>query len=35
MEAFGGAQHWAQRLMQMGNQVKLMAAKFVKAFILP
>jgi transposase len=32
MEACGGAQHWARRLMEMGHQVKLMPAKFVKAF---
>jgi transposase len=32
MEACGGAQHWARRLMEMGHQIKLMPAKFVKAF---
>lgn len=32
MEACGGAPHWARRLMKMGHQVKLMPAKFVKAF---
>lgn len=32
MEACGGSQHWARRLMEMGHQVKLMPAKFVKAF---
>jgi transposase len=32
MEACGGAQHWARRLIEMGHQVKLMPAKFVKAF---
>ncbi|CAH2784596.1 MAG: Mobile element protein, partial [uncultured Caballeronia sp.] len=32
MEACGGAQHWARRLMEMGHQVELMPAKFVKAF---
>jgi len=32
MEACGGAQHWARQLIQMGHQVKLMSAKFVKAF---
>ena len=32
MEACGGAQHWARRLVEMGHEVKLMPAKFVKAF---
>ncbi|MCX8566010.1 MAG: Transposase [Glomeribacter sp. 1016415] len=32
MEACGGAQHWARQLIQMGHQVKLLPAKFVKAF---
>ncbi|PTB16716.1 IS110 family transposase [Trinickia symbiotica] len=32
MEACGGSQHWARRLLEMGHQVKLMPAKFVKAF---
>ncbi|SAK99232.1 transposase [Caballeronia temeraria] len=32
MEACGGAQHWARALTKMGHQVKLMPAKFVKAF---
>lgn len=32
MEACGGSQHWARRLVAMGHQVKLMPAKFVKAF---
>ena len=32
MEACGGSQHWARRLIEMGHQVKLMPAKFVKAF---
>src|SRR5271156_1412326 len=32
MEACGGAQHWARRLIGMGHQVKLMPGKFVKAF---
>jgi transposase len=32
MEACGGSQHWARRLMEMGHQVKLMPAKLVKAF---
>jgi transposase len=32
MEACGGAQHWARQLTKMGHKVKLMPAKFVKAF---
>lgn len=34
MEACGGAHHWARRLIEMGHQVKLMPAKFVKAFVI-
>jgi len=34
IEACGGAQHWARRLVEMGHQVKLMPAKFVKAFVM-
>lgn len=34
MEACGGAQHWARRLSDMGHQVKLMAGKAVKAFVM-
>ena len=34
MEACGGSQHWARRLIEMGHQVKLMPAKFVKAFVI-
>lgn len=33
MEACGGSQHWARRLMEMGHEVKLMAGKQVKAFV--
>src|ERR1700712_4358509 len=33
MEACGGAQHWARRLIAMGHQVKLMPGKYVKAFV--
>lgn len=33
MEACGGAQHWARRLISMGHQVKLMPAKAVKPFV--
>ncbi|CAE6754817.1 IS110 family transposase ISPfa1 [Paraburkholderia domus] len=32
MESCDGSQHWARRLIEMGHQVKLMPAKFVKAF---
>lgn len=32
MEACGGAHHWARQLGRMGHQVKLMQARFVKAF---
>jgi transposase len=32
MEACGGAHHWARQLTQMGHEVKLMPAEFVKAF---
>ncbi|SOE56881.1 Transposase [Caballeronia arationis] len=32
MESCSGSQHWARRLIEMGHLVKLMPAKFVKAF---
>lgn len=32
MEACGGSQHWARELVKLGHQVKLMPARFVKAF---
>jgi transposase len=32
MEACGGSHHWARQLTNMGHEVKLMPAKFVKAF---
>ncbi|MDH6153644.1 MULTISPECIES: IS110 family transposase [Paraburkholderia] len=32
MESCSGSQHWARRLIEMGHRVKLMPAKFVKAF---
>lgn len=32
MEACGGSQHWARELTKLGHQVKLMPARFVKAF---
>lgn len=34
MEACGGSQHWARKLTAMGHQVKLMPAKFFKAFVM-
>src|SRR4051794_7081793 len=33
VESCGGSQHWARRLIEMGHQVKLMPARFVKAFV--
>jgi transposase len=33
MEACGGSQHWARRLMEMGHQVKVMPGNAVKAFV--
>jgi transposase len=33
MESCCGSQHWASWLIEMGRQVKLMPAKFVKAFV--
>src|SRR5471030_1643905 len=33
MEACGGSQHWARRLVEMGHEVKLMPGKAVKAFV--
>ena len=32
MKACGGSHHWARQLTNMGHVVKLMLAKFVKAF---
>jgi transposase len=32
MEACGGAQHWARKLINLGHEVKLMPGEFVKAF---
>jgi transposase len=32
MEACGGAHHWTRQLTQMGHEVRLMPAEFVKAF---
>jgi transposase len=34
MEACGGSQHRARKLTAIGHQVKLMPAKFVKAFVM-
>jgi transposase len=34
MEACGGAHHWARVLLAMGHQVKLLPAKYVRAFVL-
>ena len=33
MEACGGSQHWARKLVAMGHEVKLMPAKAVKPFV--
>ena len=33
MEACGGSQHWARKLITMGQQVKLLAGKAVKGFV--
>lgn len=32
MEACSGAQHWARELIKLGHQVRLLPARFVKAF---
>ena len=32
MEACGGAQRWARELVKLGHEVRLMPARFVKAF---
>jgi transposase len=32
IEACGGAHHWARQLMNLGHQVRLMPAEYVKAF---
>ena len=32
IESCSESQHWARRLIEMGHRVKLMPAKFVKAF---
>ncbi len=33
MEACGGAQHWARKLIKLGHAVKLLPAKMVKPFV--
>jgi transposase len=33
MEAYGGSQHWARKLQELGHEVKLMSGKMVKAFV--
>ncbi|SIT38091.1 transposase (fragment) [Paraburkholderia ribeironis] len=35
MESCSGSQYWARRLIELAHQVKLMPAKFVKAFNMP
>jgi transposase len=34
MEACGGSQHWARELIKLGHQVKLLAGKLVKSFVM-
>lgn len=34
MEACGGAQHWARELKKLGHKIRLMQARFVKAFLM-
>ncbi|MCW8188201.1 IS110 family transposase, partial [Verminephrobacter eiseniae] len=33
MEACGGAQHWARKLLELGHEVKLLPAKMVRPFV--
>jgi transposase len=33
IEACGSARHWARELAELGHQVKLMPAQFVKAYV--
>lgn len=33
LEACGGAQHWARKLIELGHEVKLLPAKMVKPFV--
>ncbi len=34
MEACGGSQHWARELTKLGHKVRLLQARFVKAFVM-
>lgn len=34
MEACGGSQHWARELERLGHEVRLLQARFVKAFVM-
>ncbi|EJO7687863.1 IS110 family transposase [Escherichia coli] len=34
MEACGGSQHWARELTKLGHNVRLLQARFVKAFVM-
>ena len=34
MEACGGSQHWARELTKPGHKVRLLQARFVKAFVM-
>lgn len=34
MEACGGSQHWARELTRQGHQVRLLQARFVRAFVM-
>ncbi|MFE8099929.1 IS110 family transposase [Brenneria goodwinii] len=34
MEACGGSQHWARELKKLGHEVRLLQARFVKAFVI-
>lgn len=34
MEACGGSQHWARELKKQGHKVRLLQARFVKAFVM-
>lgn len=34
MEACGGSQHWARELTKLGHRVRLLQARFVKAFVM-
>ncbi|HAX3258669.1 IS110 family RNA-guided transposase [Escherichia albertii] len=34
MEACGGSQHWARELKKLGHEVRLLQARFVKAFVM-